>query len=72
MAEGTRSIMLKVEDELCRACGTCLANDVCRANAFRRLDKDEAPFLDMSRCWGCMDCIPACPFGAVVRHTYGI
>ena len=49
MAEGTRSIMLKVEDELCRACGTCLANDVCRANAFRRLDKDEAPFLDMSR-----------------------
>jgi MinD superfamily P-loop ATPase len=72
MAEGTRSIMLKVEDELCRVCGPCLANEVCRANAFRTFDKDEAPFLDMSRCWGCMDCIPACPFGAVVRHPYGI
>ncbi len=48
----------------------CLAGKVCRANAFRRFDRDESPFLDMSRCWGCMDCIPACPYGAVVRHEY--
>jgi Fe-S-cluster-containing hydrogenase component 2 len=24
----------------------------------------------MSRCWGCMECVVACPNGAVVRHEY--
>jgi Fe-S-cluster-containing hydrogenase component 2 len=70
MAEGTRNVMLKVDPELCQACQPCLANEVCRGKAFRRLERDEVPFLDMSRCWGCMDCIPACPFTAVVQHTY--
>lgn len=27
MVEGTRNIMLKVEDDLCLACKTCLVND---------------------------------------------
>lgn len=62
--------MLKVDDKLCHVCGKCLAGDACRGNAFRRFEKDESPFLDMSRCWGCMICIPACPFGAVVVHDY--
>lgn len=70
MAEGTRSVMLVVNDSLCQVCEPCLANEVCRANAFRVLDKGEPPFLDMSRCWGCMDCLPACPFGAVGTHEY--
>ena len=71
MVDGTRNIMLKVDDDLCQACSPCLAGDVCRGNAFRRFDRDESPFLDMSRCWGCMDCVPVCPFEAVVRHEYG-
>jgi len=70
MAEGTRNIMLKVDEDLCQVCAKCLAGEVCNGNAFRRIERDEAPFLDMSRCWGCMDCVPACPFNAVVRHTY--
>ena len=70
MVEGTRSIMLKVNDDLCQACEKCLANEVCKGKAFRRFERDENPFLDMSRCWGCMDCIPACPFEAVVQHSY--
>ncbi len=71
MVEGTRNIMLKVEEDLCQANKTCLANDVCKGNAFRRFKLDEVPFLDMSRCWGCFECIPACPFDAVVGHGYG-
>jgi len=62
--------MLKVDDDLCRACRKCLAGDACRGNAFVRFDREESPFLDMSRCWGCMICIPACPFGAVVVHKH--
>lgn len=71
MIEGTRNIMLKVDDDLCRVCRKCPAGEVCRGSAFRRFERDEAPFLDMSRCWGCLDCLPACPFDAVVRHEYG-
>jgi len=70
MAEGTRSVMLKVDDSLCEICTPCLANESCKANAFRIMDWGEAPFLDMSRCWGCMDCLPACHFNAVIRHEY--
>lgn len=68
--EGTRKYMLKVDDRLCRSCRQCLARNVCRGNAFIRFERDETPFLDMSRCWGCLDCLPVCPFGAVVRHDY--
>lgn len=70
MVDGTRNIMLKVDDDLCQACNPCLAGEVCRGNAFRRFERHESPFLDMSRCWGCMICIPACPFGAVVVRKY--
>lgn len=70
MAEGTRSVMLKVDDAVCRVCGKCLASESCRGNAFIRLERGESPFLDNSRCWGCMVCMTACPFGAVVVHDY--
>ena len=30
-----------------------------------RLDPDESPFLDVSRCYDCRLCIPACPFEAI-------
>jgi len=71
MSVGTaRTIMLKVDDVACQACRKCLAGDICRGSAFRRFDREEVPFIDMSRCWGCMECIPECPYDAVVRHHY--
>lgn len=70
MISGTArsKIPLLVDDERCQRCATCLAKAVCRGSAIRILDRDEAPFLDMSRCWGCLQCLPACPFAAVVRR----
>ena len=70
MSEGTRRVMLKVDDDLCQICDICEAGAVCRGNAFRRFERDDSPFLDMSRCWGCLLCVPACPFDAVVMHNY--
>lgn len=64
-------LVLEVDDALCRACRRCLAGEACRGGAFVRLESGEPPFIDGSRCWGCMICVPACPFGAVVQHTYG-
>ncbi len=72
MVDSARNIMLEVDETVCRVCRKCLAGEVCRGNAFIRMERDESPFLDNSRCWGCMVCLPACPFGAVVRHEYGI
>ena len=72
MTVGTaHTILLKVNDDLCQACRKCPAGEICRGNAFWRFDRQEVPFIDMSRCWGCLDCLPECPFEAVVRHEYG-
>jgi TPP-dependent indolepyruvate ferredoxin oxidoreductase alpha subunit len=70
MTNGTArsTITLYIDDARCHVCGKCLAKTVCRGNAIRIIDRGEPPFLDMSRCWGCLICLDACPFGAVVRH----
>lgn len=58
---------LVVDEDVCRRCRRCVAGDLCRGNAFVRFDVEESPFIDMSRCWGCLACTLNCPFGAVVR-----
>lgn len=50
----------------CQTCKRCEARKVCRTKAILALDPGEAPFIDGSRCHGCMVCVPACPFEAVV------
>ena len=60
-----RETHLRIDDERCRACRKCLAGEVCKVKALVRLDPDEPPFIDASRCYDCRLCIPACPFGAI-------
>ena len=60
-----REIRLRIDDERCRACRHCLAAQVCKVRAIVRLDPDEPPFLDVSRCYDCRLCLSACPFGAI-------
>jgi len=55
-----------VVDELCRACPQCVARTVCRTKAILRIDRDEPPFIDPSRCFGCQVCVAECPHGAIV------
>ncbi len=70
MANGTArsGLVLSIDETRCQVCGECLARQSCRGSAIRFVDRGEPPFLDMSRCWGCLVCLAACPFGAVVRH----
>lgn len=70
MTNGTaRShIVLEIDEILCCVCDECRAKQTCRGNAIRIIDRDETPFVDMSRCWGCMVCVAACPCQAVVRR----
>ncbi|MBN2305049.1 MAG: 4Fe-4S binding protein [Anaerolineae bacterium] len=70
MTNGTArtNVLLAIDDTRCRVCEICLARQACRGKAIRVIDRDDPPFLDMSRCWGCRVCVTACPHGAVVRH----
>jgi MinD superfamily P-loop ATPase len=70
MTNGTARVYIEliIDDRVCRACGRCLAKEVCRGDAIRIIDKGEAPFLDLSRCWGCQVCVSECPFGAIMRR----
>jgi Pyruvate/2-oxoacid:ferredoxin oxidoreductase delta subunit len=70
-AAGNQPFKLVVDEEACRRCNRCLAGGTCRGNAFIRFDREDAPFVDMSRCWGCLLCMAACPFDAVLKVDYG-
>jgi ferredoxin len=52
--------MLRVNDELCDACGTCIG--VCRTNA---LLLTQHLVVDQARCVACRACVKVCPFGAL-------
>jgi len=58
----------RIVDERCQVCDRCPARSVCRSKALVRIDADEPPFVDSSRCYGCQVCIPQCPYGAIVAN----
>ena len=55
----------RVDEARCQACGECLARKACRLKAIVAIDPGEAPFVDSSLCYGCLVCLPACPFEAL-------
>lgn len=66
-----REIRLRIEPGRCRACRRCVAGQVCKVRAIVRLDDDEPPYLDVSRCYDCRVCVLACPFGAIIANEDG-
>ena len=49
----------------CQACDPCLARPVCRTRAVVKMDADAPALIDLTRCNGCGDCLPACPYEAI-------
>lgn len=69
MLHGTSlPFMLIIDSARCCQCRRCLAGTVCRGSAIRIIDPEDGPFVDMARCRGCLDCVPACPFEAIVKQ----
>ena len=60
--------ILRVDLYTCQTCSTCQARAVCRTRAIVQYERGDLPVIDHTRCRACMVCIPACPFGAVVRE----
>jgi Fe-S-cluster-containing hydrogenase component 2 len=61
--------ILRVDTYVCQTCTTCQARLVCKTRAIVQYERGDLPAIEPERCRGCMVCIPACPFGAVVRET---
>jgi len=43
-----------------------VARKACRVKAILVIDPGEPPFIDGNLCYGCLACLPACPFEAIV------
>jgi len=56
----------RVVDADCPACPRCLARQSCKTKALVQIDPGEAPVVDGARCYGCYQCVVACPWGAIV------
>jgi TPP-dependent indolepyruvate ferredoxin oxidoreductase alpha subunit len=59
---------LMIDHARCAQCHPCMAADSCRGKAIRVIDPEDGPFVDMARCRGCLDCVPLCPFDAVIKQ----
>jgi Fe-S-cluster-containing hydrogenase component 2 len=66
-----REIRIRINDDLCRTCGKCLAAKVCTVRAIVQLDPDEPPYIDLQRCYDCRLCLAACPFEAIFMMPEG-
>lgn len=60
-----------IDEALCRLCRRCLAMKTCKGMAILRFSREEAPYVDASRCMQCWTCLQECPFGAVIRVRPG-
>ena len=60
-----REIKISIQDGMCGLCPKCLAAQACKIRAIVRYDRDEAPYLDVQRCYDCRLCLPACPYDAL-------
>jgi MinD superfamily P-loop ATPase len=56
----------RVDESQCRVCRRCVARQACRVKAMVAIDPGEPPFVDGSRCYGCLVCVPACPHEAIL------
>jgi MinD superfamily P-loop ATPase len=66
ISQSVTKALLYIDDARCHVCQRCLAQGVCKVKAIVRIDRDEAPFIDIHRCHGCMVCIVECPFEAII------
>ena len=56
----------QIDEKRCRACRKCVARKACRVKAIVAIDPGEPPFINGSLCYGCLACVPACPYGAIL------
>lgn len=59
----TSNYFAEVNPDICSGCEICI--DVCQVTAMKFNEDDRVSFVDLNRCIGCGNCVPACPDGAI-------
>lgn len=59
----------EIDWDICQVCDPCQAQLVCKTRALVKIEPDEPPYLEMSRCTRCSLCILACTCQAILLHN---
>ncbi len=59
----------KITAEPCSRCEACV--DICKEDAVRFTDKNDAPEIDSEKCVKCGQCVPVCPTGTLAEGQKG-
>lgn len=59
----------EIDWDLCQVCDPCLARQACKTRAIVKIDPDEPPYIELSRCTSCSQCILACGFAAITMKN---
>ena len=54
-----------IDWDICKECDPCSAILICKVRAIVQIDPGDSAVIDQTRCNGCGDCLPACPFSAI-------
>ncbi|MCK4726927.1 MAG: 4Fe-4S binding protein [Anaerolineales bacterium] len=52
--------------KICQVCQPCEARSSCNTRAIVQIDDDEPPYIDISRCNSCGQCVLSCPHNAII------
>jgi MinD superfamily P-loop ATPase len=62
---GQTVLIPRIDYDRCQACKTCQAAKCCPRRALVRLDRDEPPYVEVTLCGGCGECILHCAHKAI-------
>lgn len=54
-----------IDWEICESCYPCEARRSCKTRAIIKIDQDEPPYIELSRCTRCGDCVLSCLYSAI-------
>ncbi len=55
----------EIDWEICQSCHPCEASLSCKTRAIIKIDFDDPPYIELSRCTSCGDCVLSCLYNAI-------
>ena len=62
-------LLPEIDWDICQSCNPCEAHSVCKTRAIIKIDYDEPPYIEVSRCTSCGQCVIACLYSAIIMKN---